>query len=354
MSTIPFNLPQSGGQLLGKGVYGCTFEPLPRCAGGDVFKPRQGERLVGKVTVEDTREELEIGRAIMAISPKLSPLYFALPTERCAPAMPLQDPDVARCDIIEEAPRGSRFSMLVMPAAGEQLVKTMVQKERMAAHFLPIFRHLLEGMILYQDAGYVHNDIHMGNVLVDERNVARFIDFGLAFRPTEVRVWEDANIGTKFKPAFIWLSPELHAWRMYKSGVRLRDGVEQLYENNADFRKFERLQGAPNSLLDTLQDVMTNIRTDVELLRRFGKRFDSWRIGYCMFLVWDELVQWSGVMRTDLWSSRDVVRKVIAGLTAFDVRRRLTAREALLLLDPKSRMASTPEPSGDETPRGRV
>jgi hypothetical protein len=33
---------QTGGRLLGQGVYGCTFESAPHCAGGKVFKDIHG------------------------------------------------------------------------------------------------------------------------------------------------------------------------------------------------------------------------------------------------------------------------------------------------------------------------
>ena len=162
---------QIGGRLLGAGVYGCTFQPAPRCAGGDVFREIHGMPAVGKVTVEDPTDELSVGRAIMRLP--LARQYFALPTASCKPAMPIEDDDARRCKIITEAKRGSEFSLMAMPAAGQQLLGWSANAPRTAENYERIFVHLLEGMVIYQRAGYIHNDIHLGNVLVDAADVAR-------------------------------------------------------------------------------------------------------------------------------------------------------------------------------------
>jgi hypothetical protein len=332
---------QVGGRLLGSGVYGCTFEPAPPCAGGPVFRRVAGMPAVGKVTAENTAEELDIGRKIMKIP--MASHYFALPTEGCTPAA-VQDPDRAACSILtDEEGRASKLSMLIMPAAGEQLLKWARDLPRLADHYERLFVHLLEGMVIYQTAGYVHNDIHMGNVLVDERGVGRYIDFGLAFKPEDVRAWSDTNMGQTFRPKHIWPPPEIQAWRMYLNGVRLVDGLKQLKEFNKEYSVMEHQYPtrptAETAMTAFLASPYVQKADMPAYIRRYGFRVDSWRLGLTMWFLWDDLLRgFAGLKGTRLWSRRDIIRRVLSGLTEFDPERRLDAAGALAILDPANRL----------------
>lgn len=335
---------QSGGKLLGQGVYGCTFEPAPRCAGGQVFSRIQGLPAVGKVTAENPTAEVAVGRAIMALP--LAQQYFALPTETCKPRLPVDDADVGKCEFLEESvAAGESISMMVMPLAGRQLLQWSLDLPRLATNYRRLFIHLLEGMVIYQRAGYVHNDIHMGNVLVDNAGVARYIDFGLAFKVDDVLTWEDANLGTTFKPQYVWQAPEVHLWRMLRNGIRVRDGVAKLKAENVELSQMEHQFPARPSLEMALSD-LANTSTSLRqkdgggaFVRAYGKRFDAWRIGLCMWLLWQDLLAWSGFRQTELWSQRDLMRRVLGGLTQFNPRARWTAEQALAALDPRNRLA---------------
>lgn len=334
-------MQQDGGALLGQGKYGCTFEPAPRCAGGRVFKQIDGFPAVGKITSEDDDDELHIGKTIMALP--LAAQYFALPSAGCKPQMPVLDPDAKGCRVITESGRGTRFSMLIMPAAGQQLLKYGLNLSRLADTFRRIFVHLLEGGIIYQRAGYVHNDIHMGNVLVDDKGVARYIDFGMAFQIKDVRVWSDSNLGTSFHPKLVWQAPEVHAWRMMLNGMRLEAGVAQLKELNPEYAQLEHQYPTRMTALAALTDLMRKSKAVAQkdggsFVQTYGKRFDSWRLGLCMWFLWSDLLKWGPFVSTPLYGERDLIRRVLGGLTDFDPRTRFSMADALRLLEPKNRL----------------
>jgi hypothetical protein len=342
MPTRDRRLAQSGGRLLGQGVYGCTFEPAPRCAGGQVFSRIQGLPAVGKVTVEDPKEEVGVGRAIMALP--MAKQYFALPTESCKPAFPIADEQAESCRFLDdEETKPVDLAMMVLPMAGQTLLKWSMDRPRLAANYRRLFVHLLEGMVIYQGAGYVHNDIHQDNVLVDGAGVARYIDFGLAFKVADVRTWRDANLGIRFKPKYVWQPPEVHLWRMIMNGVRVADGVAQLKEVNPEYDQMEQLLPVRKSALAALTG-LANTSSSIRrkdggaYVRAYGKRFDAWRIGLCMWMLWVDLLAWSDINKTPLWDQRDEIRRVLNGLTQFDPRDRITAAQALAELDPRSRL----------------
>lgn len=331
---------QVGGRLLGQGVYGCTFNPAPRCAGGRVFTRVGDLPAVGKVTSEDVGEELGVGRAIMKLP--LARNYFALPTAACHPEEPVRDNDVNDCRVITESEGATKFSMLVMPAAGQQLIRWAANLDRLATGYYDMFIHLLEGIIIYQDAGYVHNDIHMGNVLVDDRGVGRFIDFGLAFKPAEIQEWRESHLGTRFRPKFVWQAPEVHGWRMRLNGIPEATGAAQLLSSNDEWRRIESQMGR-TPLLTAIRNLYAEFKSTqgVDFLKRYAKGFDCWRIGLMFWMLWDDLTVWSGFQQTPLWMRRDTVRRVLGGLTDFNPKTRWTARQALAALDPNNRLAAT-------------
>lgn len=340
-------MSQVGGRLLGTGVYGCTFEPAPRCAGGSVFKTIAGMPAVGKVVIEDIEDELSIGRAIMGLP--LAKQYFALPTQSCKPEIPIQDPDAGSCDVLKQ-PFASP-QMLIMPSAGEQLLRYAGNLPRLAVNFDRLFTHLLEGAVIYQRAGYVHNDIHMGNVLVDSVGVPRFIDFGLGFRVQNVNTWPDANLSTRFRAKYVWQAPEVHTWRMVMNRVRVAEGVRQLREANPEYIQMEnQFPGRPRAH-DALASLVVatpgfgETNASGAFVRAYGKKFDSWRIGLCMWMLWYDLLQWSGFQKTALWERRDLIRRVIGRLTDFDPRRRADVAEALRMLAPNNRLAAPAAPA---------
>jgi hypothetical protein len=337
---------QIGGRLLGEGVYGCTFEPAPRCAGGDVFKTIRGLPAAGKVTVEDPKEETAIGKAIMSLP--LAEQYFALPSISCPVSREevRKDPEAVKCDILFESPLTARYSMLVMPFGGKDLQRWVATNYgRVASSYERILKHLLEGMIIYQRAGLIHNDIHMGNILVDDTGVARYIDFGLAFRLADIRTWADTNMNVKYKPKYVWKPPEVHAWCMVAGGVRLVDGLKQLKDIHPEYEKLELQFPSRKSALAALTELIQRSaairnRDGGAFVRAYATRFDAWRIGLCMWMVWDDLLRWPGIRDTALWSRRSIIRQVLGGLTDFFVPTRLDAVAALRILDPTNRLAS--------------
>lgn len=333
--------PQHGGKLLGKGAYGCTFEPAPRCAGGNVFKTVTGLPAVGKITYKDASKELIIGRELMVLP--LARQYFAVAATECHPAEPITDPDAGQCTAIEKAKKlDSQLDMLVLPSAGEPLYSWAKNLPRLAQNFRRIIIHLLEGATIYQNAGIVHNDIHMENVLVDNLGVARYIDFGLSFKVDAVRSWKDTGIFRTFDPSRALTPPEVHAMRMIFNRIDIHTGVRYINQGISFYEKMQRIFPARENLTQAMTDITAFIRKygEVEFVHRYAKQFDAWRIGVLFWYMWYDLMMWSGFKETDVYRDRDLYRRVLGGLTEFNPRKRLTVAEALRLLDPGNRLAS--------------
>lgn len=300
---------QVGGSLLGKGSYACTFSPVPQCDGGSA-----GGGTVAKVSVQDMTAEVATGRTLMSLNGGRGRDYFALPTTSCRPRLPIADPDADKCHVLK---KNKPLTMAAMPNAGTSLT-AWSHKELTPARLQAVLTHVLRGMVMYQRAGFVHNDIHGGNIMIGNDGVARYIDFGQGFLPAALRTWEDLNLGRRFAAEYVWLAPELHAIRGD------RGAIARLYAKVPEFKQLEA--AFPDR--QGFRDMMTAFRVPadpVSYMRTHAFKIDWWRLGVTIWQLWRRIRSRTGGEGTSL-------DRVIGGLTEFDPARRMSPAAALRAL----------------------
>lgn len=129
--------------------------------------------------------------------------------------------------------------------------------------------------------------------------------------------------------------------RMIKNGIQIVDGVKRLHEQNPEYRQMEHRFPKRRTCEASLVSLISSFKgSAAEFVRTYGLQFDAWRIGLCMWFMWDDLLQsLTGAFRdTPLYGERELILKVMGGLTDFDPRVRLTMAGALKLLDPNNRL----------------
>ena len=330
---------QVGGKVLGEGSYGCAFKPVPRCADGTRYTHVGNLPAIGKITFQDD-DELKVGQQIMKLP--LAANYFALPTKSCKPAMPVDDPDT--CELLEDYEDDGLIDMLVMPDGGKSLQYYSKDTATLADNYVRIFKHLLEGMVIYQDAGYIHNDIHLGNILVDKHNVARFIDFGLTFRPVEVTTMRSARMSEMFKTKASWAPPEIYIWRLLTNikevGGQIPGLIQKIIESNSDYKYLERSFPMREPTAKTMAALvpfltpLVNKKDFGSFVRQYGGRMDAWRLGMALWDVYLKIRQasilpGSSLKNHPLLKKEKAVFHILEGLTEIDVRKRWDAKKAL-------------------------
>ena len=302
---------QVGGRLLGKGSYACTFSPVPRCDGGSTTGGS-----VAKVSVQDMTAEVATGRTLMALHGGRD--YFALPTTSCRPRLPIADPDADKCHILK---KDKPLTMAAMPNAGMSLT-SWSRSGLTPANLQAVLVHVLRGMVLYQRAGYVHNDIHGGNIMVGEDGLARYIDFGQGFQPAALRSWDDLKLGRRFMAEYVWLAPELHAIRIQVNHASAR----RLYTKIPEFKQLEAAYPERQGFNAAMEELRVPSMTHATAyMRKHGFRLDWWRLGVTVWQLWRRLRSRTGGEGTPL-------DHVIGGLTEFDPARRMSPAAALRFL----------------------
>jgi hypothetical protein len=329
---------QKGGKLLGQGSYGCTFSTVPTCKTGPT---PTSNKLVAKVAL-DTEQELNIGITLMKLPNASS--YFALPTSECIPKIPIEDPDVSKCDILNDLEDEDGYQditylrTLIMPNAGMTIGSWGYDTIRLANNFIRVMKNLLKGMKLYKDAGYIHNDIHVSNILVDSQNVARYIDFGLAIKTDEFTRMHHM----KFKPRYINHPPEIQVWRIlysvYGSSIeeKMKLGLQMFLDvGSREYELLERHYPARLSAVESLTKFAKSTYNEYKrndfnsIVVKYGDKFDIWRLGLVLWKLWRRVLAWGGpheILREPLKSS---INHILSGMTDFDVTTRWNVEKAL-------------------------
>ena len=183
----PDDIQQSGGRLFAKGAYGCIYHKPLLCKDETqkVLESNNEIRMDSKLSKlldeKDSKVEFDIAQRIQVIP--LWKQYFLVAEGLCVPA-PLSkqtNTEIKDCPIVQDRPNPddfTKFRLLKLSYGG-----TPLNQYRMNFHKHPFYdfvKHLLEGLALLTLYGITHLDLHQGNILVDNANIPRIIDFNLS------------------------------------------------------------------------------------------------------------------------------------------------------------------------------
>ncbi len=168
----------SGGKLFDEGMYGCIFTPQLECKD----KPARSvldesdTPVLSKLILKDAAEhEYSISKRIMQIP--LWKNYFIASETICTPAQKQKEKDLDDCPVLKDHEL-SEFRILSMPYGGIPLNVYRINIKTF--DFYDFVLHFIEAVALFNLFGIVHRDIHQGNILVDDNQVPRIIDFNLS------------------------------------------------------------------------------------------------------------------------------------------------------------------------------
>lgn len=346
--------PQSGGRVLGQGVYGCVFTPPLLCRGQTRIHPRSAGRL-GKVAErDDVRPELIIG-SLLKNSTSASK-YVIVPdlSSLCVPEkMSRQsDPGIEDCKVFKRRDVTKMFQY-EMPFGGKEL-KAFLKDFKIDTEVFPYFRFFGEMLAIGAFLalhGIVHNDIHFGNILIDSNFHPRLIDFGRAYTNMSVtrELIEKLEAGD-FDPSYHQVPPEMSV----KEGIDYKVPQSQIFAEirakKSGLTTGERLLGMNrDKQMNELRQFVTNSQSFknqdwVVFFKTYWPQVDSWGIGAMLILLYSRMMLNRGFTRSaEFQQKRGIVETVLRRLLRASPAKRMDCVEALALYDPSNELIATPQ-----------
>lgn len=334
-----------GGSLLGQGRFGCIFDTLPRCTdrartarNGRFARVRDKTRRAVKIVEKGDptiRSELEVSRSLRKIRGYED--YFVIVDETCIGDDITGDPDWKKCRLFDPSHKQMvSFVQLRMRYAGVRLSDYVRNVNYVLGNWLELQIHLFEGLRMFHKAGYVHGDLHLGNILVDVSGVPRIIDFGLAYDINKVKEKDVVNLS--FIPKYDNYAPELDLIAGIRKGLDRHELCEIIYNEKHILQEIDELFPSRYSILEDMQNFANriNVATPYDVkkyIQLYGSGSDVWTLGYNLLRIYTIMITTPIVIDSAFYKQhhRDQMR-LLRELLMVDPRRRLSAEDALTQL----------------------
>lgn len=326
-----------GGALLGSGTYGCIFTP-PLICEDKPSKPIPKGRL-GKITGSD--DYIIEMTAAKVLGPLKLP-YFVLPDEGsgCIPAKKQIDKDISKCELLEKKESLSTVIQFTMRYGGKTLYKRITDYDLLSGklNYYDVFLQLLEAGAYLLAAKYVHFDISINNVVVDDKGQVALIDFGQSFSSNMI-VPKTLDLRRKvYDPISMTEPPEI---TLTQAPNQASDNVPYVIQRKGVFRTAQRVLGVKSIEQETeLREFWKSSRAAIDqdwisFWKLYWPTFDSWGIGGCLLETLQPLLFKREFVEDPRWIQRGAnIKSILRGMLEANPRKRLDCIEALKLYDP--------------------
>jgi serine/threonine protein kinase len=206
--------------------------------------------------------------------------------------------------------------------------------------FISFVRHMLEAGSMLAIFGIVHRDLHLGNVLVDHKQVPRIIDFNLSIRVLVDSITHPM-VSHTFKPQLIQEPPDSALVMGIYAGHPSERIIQSIMRNKWILTKIQSLFGiSKEDMADKLRELCKRSRSiqngdTVGWFRTYWSKIDSWSIGVMIidrmssFSLWPEF----GPM---MESARLKLNPILRKMCSIHPVDRIDCVEALEMLDPNN------------------
>lgn len=326
-----------GGKLIGQGSYGCVFNPPLLCK-----KKALDVSHVGKITTKDDVKREE-GAYKVLNSIKNFKYYFLLPEASCSPKIlnNQEEKDIDKCKFLQRV-EPDTIKQMSMPFGGKDMFKYNLKSKNTLSYFT-LMRHLLEAGSLMVLHGFVHYDIHGGNILIDNKNIARIIDFGQSFSKNEISLESISERWKVLTPSYSAEPPEVTFLTAIDDNNKytFEEALIELMPEKKVLHKIEKLLGV--SLRTQLKDLATFFKTSqacrerdiVKIWKLYYPGFDSWAIGVLLLDTLNTLIFSYEFIESAEWKlKKSIVTDILRKMLHTNPKERIDCVEALSMLDP--------------------
>lgn len=324
-----------GGKFLGKGTYGCVFDPPLLCDGET--KRREG---VGKVFSVETHaaEDEYSSNKFKSIDKKSK--YTIPVVSKCK--VPIENTKYVQDEFHKCDKKGKLYYQLILKEKGTELeaqVKTNIVSVTFS-DYLDGFINLAEGLVLFSKHQYCHRDIKLSNIIMtDKPHTLKYIDYGLSCAYKDVYDIEHSDFALKYD--YPYFPPEFKHYYLHqtsKKGMSKTDLVRKVRANYIQYKS--KFSDIGLDLKTMLTDYESELNNDLskDIVKNTNK-VDVFSLGMSLLMV-------CSTYKYDIETSQkqrlcDIIKRAIA----FNYRLRFTPQQFVDALKTlKSVMVSNVKP----------
>lgn len=330
-----------GGALIGQGAFGCVFDTLPPCSkrartirdgrfSPDVRKTRR----VAKIVKADSTAKYEIDNSRYLAKIPNHKEYFILIDDYCLTNTVTSDPDWSKCSLLNPGQRRQpTFVQLRMNFSGIRLSEYARDINTLLENWIKIQIHIAEAIQMLHSRGWVHGDLHFGNILVDEHNIPRLTDFGLSYKINEIK--EKDIVHLTFLPKYNNYAPELDYLAGLQKGMQPQEIIDTLFDKKTILGEIDELFPTEKTVKQKFEQ-FTRLNTPrsrpdaLQYLSNYVRAADMWCLGFDLVSLYRLMISNEEVLSS--WFYRRHHRDqmaILQGLLHPDPRQRFTAEQLL-------------------------
>lgn len=329
-----------GGAKIGKGVYGCIFDPPLKCKSGtshDVEKSKSTQKRISKITLKpDGKREITVTQLLKTID-NVEDYYVGIEAF-CEPEEieKQSDKDLKDCNVVKDTPYKDLI-LLKMPYAGLTVEKN---KNLFLKHYMQFGQHLLEATSLLLTKKLVHFDLHRNNIVMTD--LPRIIDFGYVWCPDNIN-WSNVHTNARlYNPVIEHESPD----DTYINGIIAKNTKEFLIQDILKKKhvlslvqqvlgvSYQTLEAQFKSFIQN--SVVIQNKDYVNYFKTYWSKFDAWAVGAMLTTLLSVGLFDPDFANTVYKPNKVKLISVLRGLTHIDPSMRIDAIEALQMWNPNS------------------
>jgi serine/threonine protein kinase len=324
-----------GGSLLFNGDNGCVFDKPGICA-NRTLRNRNNNRNTTKKFYKVIRKEGEAYKNELENSLLLNKIpdyqdYFVLIDDVCE--MKDRPEGWEHCRLFRSGLQAVPYLQIKMNYAGEILSRYMYQRERLYTNWLRIQINVAEALKQLHLRGWVHGDLHYGNIVVDSLDRARIIDFGMTYNINRIR---DSDINLSFLPEYDNYAPELDYIAGLNSGFTSINVINKLYSKKSILDKINDVFPSAEGVLGELQNFAKFHESPLDTKRfinAYAKPSDIWTLGYDFFTIYMDMISDQRMVSSEYYRKNHRNQMLLLkGMLQVDPRFRFTIDQVLTAL----------------------
>jgi serine/threonine protein kinase len=311
---------------IASGAYGCVYLPPLLCSREK--KHKYDDSYISKVQITKYAEkELEITQKIREI-PSWR-YYFIIPENNICHPRSQNMQMLGKCDAIEGKDR-TNISLYHMKFGGTPLSSVNIELNKFDLTFF--LKHLLEAVNHLHSKGLVHADLHSHNVLIDEKNIPRIIDFGQMLSLHETDYEKTLKTFYVFEEGYEQMPVEclLFSGKVKYPGADYRLILKHTFRMRRVFRELQtHLNYSVQKQVEDLSSwwLSTNQSTNPQQFwSQMAPTFDVWSIGVLTLHLISKFSLWP------TYKSDPKLINVLRKICNLDPRKRWSAKQALSAL----------------------